>query len=258
MTRVAGVIGWPLGYTASPALHNAAYRALGIDATYVAFPVARERLGEALAGVRALGFLGVNVTVPYKEAVVPLCDELEPAVRSLSAANTLVVRDGRLAAHNTDVPGFRAALAEAGVASARAVVLGGGGAARAVVAALAGTSVAVVARSSANPGARAWDDATFRDLLPGADLLVDATSAGLDDAPYPAPVPLALLPPGAVVASLVYHREPAILAAARARGLRAMDGAGMLVHQAALAFELMTGKEAPLGVMWTAMRAYRS
>ncbi|HKA90389.1 MAG TPA: shikimate dehydrogenase [Haliangiales bacterium] len=255
MPRIAGVLGWPLTYTKSPALHNAAYRALGIDAVYVAFPVPDEKLADALHGARALGLMGLNVTVPYKEAVVPFCDELHPTVRKLAAANTLVLAGGKVTAFNTDVDGFQLALAGAGVRARRAVVLGAGGAARAAIAALdgAGTRVSVVARIPSLPGSWSWTEAAFHEVLPAADLLVDATSAGLDDAPYPAPVPLALLRSDAVVASLIYHREPALLRAARERGLRTLDGAGMLVHQAALSFTLMTGKEAPLDVMWTAM-----
>jgi shikimate dehydrogenase len=252
--RIAGVIGWPLAYTRSPDLHNAAYRALGIEAAYAAFPVPAGKVGDALRGARALGLMGLNVTVPHKEAVVALCDEADPMVRKLAAANTLVLADGKLRAHNTDVEGFRRALAGAGVQTQRAVVLGSGGAARAVVAALEGIHVSVVARTPSLPGSRRWNALAFDDVLPEADLLVDATAAGLDDAAYPAQVPLSLLPSDAVVASLVYHREPALLREARERGLRTLDGAGMLVHQAALAFALMTGKEAPLDVMWKVMK----
>ncbi len=255
MPRIAGVIGWPLTYTKSPALHNAAYRALGLDAVYAAFPVPDERLVDALHGVRALGFMGLNVTVPYKETVVPFCDEIDPTVRKLAAANTLVLGGGRVRGFNTDVEGFRQALAGAGVRAKRAAVLGAGGAARAVIEALegAGVHVSVVARMPSLPGSWAWTEPAFHEVLPAADLLVDATSAGLDDTPYPTPVPLSLLRSDAVVASLVYHRESALLRAARERGLRTVDGGGMLVHQAALSFALMTGKEAPLDVMWKAM-----
>ena len=257
MPRIAGVIGWPLTYTRSPDLHNAAYRALGIDATYAPFPVPEERLSDALNGVRALGFMGLNVTVPHKSAVLAFCEGMDIMTRRLHAANTLVYRDGQLLAHNTDVEGFRRALADAGVDAARAVVLGSGGAARAVAEALRHISVTVVARLPSLPGSQSWTAPQLAELLPGAELLVDATSAGLTDAPYPVPVPLELLPREATVCSLIYHREPALLREARERGLRTLDGAGMLVHQAALAFELMTGKEAPLEVMRQAMKASR-
>jgi shikimate dehydrogenase len=218
-------------------MHNAAYQALGIDAVYVPLAVAPENLRDAVAGVRALGFMGVNVTVPHKQAVVPLCEKLDESAAAVGAVNTIVDGIG----YNTDVDGFRASLDRA---YTRAVVLGAGGAARAVVAALAPTPVTTIARSIGN-----WTEEHLLLALEGADLLVDATSAGLDDAAFPVPIPLAVLAKDALVCSLIYHREPALLQEARAQGLRTLDGLPMLVHQAARAFELMTGRPAPLEVM---------
>jgi shikimate dehydrogenase len=272
VTRLAGVLGWPLEHTRSPALHNAAYAAAGVDAVYVALPVPPERLAAAVAGLAALGFLGANVTVPHKAAALALCDRLDPVARRAGAVNTLVVEaGGALAGHNTDVAGFRDALDEAapGLAAAGgpAVVLGAGGAARAVLLALAdgGMTVRAVARQPERAeglrrlGAAVlpWTGRGLAEALAGAALLVDATSAALDpagEAALPAPVPLERLAAGAVVASLVYHREPALLAAARARGFAVLDGGPMLVHQAARAFTLMTGAPAPLAAMRAALR----
>lgn len=259
--KVAAVLGWPVTHSRSPALHNAAYRALGIDAVYVPLAVAPGTLGAALGGVRALGFLGVNVTVPHKEEARRLCDEVDALATEVGAVNTVVVRDGRLLGANTDVAGFARALAEAGGASGPVVILGAGGSARAVAAAVRaeGGEPRVVARRPERArdlgAAFPWTAAGLAEALEGAGLVVDTTPTGLSsqegvgEASHPAPVPLEALDSHAIVASLVYHREPALLARARARGLRTMDGAGMLVHQAALAFTLMTGREAPLEIM---------
>jgi len=262
--RVAAVLGHPVEHSRSPAIHNAAYAALGIDAVYVALDVEPARFPAALEGIVALGFMGVNVTVPHKEAALRGCDEVDEVARTVGAVNTIVVDGGRRRGWNTDVHGFRRSVEEMGAAPRNAVVLGSGGAARAVVVALAqlGATTRVIAR---DPGrarpllgigasdAAPWTDEALARACAGADLVVDTTSVGLRDDPTPAPVPLDRLPDGALVASLVYHREPALLAAARARGLRTMDGAGMLLHQAARAFELMTGRQAPLEVMRAAL-----
>ena len=236
---------------------------------YVAIPTPPERLGECLAAVRALGFLGVNVTVPHKEKVLPFCDTLAGPAERVGAVNTIVVgRDGRLVGYNTDVAGFSAALGEAGVPpTGRAVVLGAGGAARAVLVALGerGISPFVVARNARSAeqlktlGAvevLPWTAAALAKAFAGATLVVDATSAGLDaagEAALPAPLPIELLDSAALVCSLLYHREPGWLAAARSRGLRTKDGVSMLVHQAAAAFTLMTGRPAPLAAMRAVM-----
>jgi shikimate dehydrogenase len=209
------------------------------------------------------------VTVPHKQAVAACCDRLAPSAAAVGAVNCLEIAGRVVIGHNTDAAGFVDGLRAAApppAAGQRAVVLGAGGAARAVVAGLAGcgASVEIVARS---PGRAAWAAVPVRGwdelaaALAGCDLLVDCTSAELAGAAcpptWPESVPLERLPATATVASLIYHREPALLAAARARGLRAVDGAGMLVHQAARAFSLWTGRPAPVEVMWAALRRAR-
>jgi shikimate dehydrogenase len=267
-TRFAAVLGHPVEHSRSPALHNAAYRALGIDAVYVALDVAPQRLVAALDGVVALGMLGVNVTVPHKAAALAWCEEIDDVARLVGAVNTVVVDAGVRRGWNTDVHGYRRSLEEMlPRPPEHAVVLGAGGAARAVVVALGqlGAATRVIARDpergrvllglGANDVAP-WTAAALERALANADLVVDTTTLGLSaesEQAIPAPVPLAALPAHAVVSSLVYHREPALLAAARARGLRVLDGSGMLVHQAARAFTLMTGREAPLEVMRAAL-----
>jgi shikimate dehydrogenase len=265
-TRVAAVIGWPVEHSRSPALHNAAFAASGIDGVYTAAAVEPGALEAAVTGMRALGYLGASVTVPHKEAVVALCDRLVGPAARLEAVNCLVFGEDGVIGHNTDAGGYTDALAEAGVAvqGARAVLLGSGGAARAVAAGLedAGSArVTVIARTPSKAtwtDARPWTAESLETAMDGCDLLVDCTSAALAPATerdLPAPIPLDRLPPGATVSSLVYHRTPALLADAEARGLRTIDGAGMLVHQGARAFTLWTGSEAPIEAMWAALRS---
>lgn len=264
-TRVGAVIGWPVEHSRSPALHNAAFAAAGIDAVFVALPVAPGDVAEAVRGMASLAFLGASVTVPHKQAVIDACDRLDPSAEAVGAVNCLCFDDGAVIGHNTDAGGFVDALAEVATgdpAGRRAVLLGGGGAARAVAAGLrgAGAEIAVIARAPERVGwieAAPWTPATLDEMLPDCDILVDCTSAGLSadgERRLPAPIPVDSLPQAAIVATLVYHRETALLAAARSRGLTCVDGAGMLVHQGARAFALWTGQTAPVDAMWRAMR----
>jgi shikimate dehydrogenase len=256
-TRVGAVLGWPVAHSASPALHNAAFRALAIDAVFVALPVEPPALPAAVRGLVALGMLGASVTIPHKQAVLALCDDIDGGAERVGAVNCLVLDGGRVIGHNTDAPGFTDALrGELGIdgRGARALLLGAGGAARAVAVALAdaGADVDVVARSPvAWCEARPWTAESLAALLPACDLLVDCTPVGLGrDAALPAPLPIERLPDTAACCALSYGAPGSpLLAAARARGLATMDGAAMLVHQGAHAFTLWTGRPAPLAVM---------
>lgn len=270
-TRVGAVIGAPVEHSLSPALHNAAFAASGVDAVFVAWHVSPAELDAAVAGLRALGHLGVSVTVPHKRAIVRLCDDLAAPADTIGAVNCLAFeRRGarvRIVGHNTDAGGFADSLErDAGFDAhgCRAVLLGAGGAARAVHAGLSDRGAARVHVVARRPGAvdwiaaRPWTSESLAELCGACDLLVDCTPLALSaegEARAPAPVPVERLPGHALVASLVYHRRPALLAAASARGLRTLDGAGMLVHQGARAFALWTGREPPVEVMWAAMRA---
>ncbi len=264
-TRVAAVIGDPVRHSRSPAIHNAAYGALGLDWVYVAFGVPAGRGGDAVAAVRTLGLGGMNVTMPHTGDAAAACDTLAGDAARLGVVNTVVpVPDGRLEGWNTDGDGLLGALAEAQVepAGRRALVLGAGGAARAVVVALARAGAAVgVAARRAGPAAEAAALAPGTVTIPWSeplpvgdwDLVVNATPLGMGGRPGPV---LAGLSSAHAVVDLVY--EPVVtplLQAAAAAGAQAVDGLGMLVHQAARAFELMTGHPAPLPVMHTAARA---
>jgi shikimate dehydrogenase len=266
-TRAAGVIGSPIRHSLSPAIFNAAFGAAGLDWAYLAFDVPEGAAGLALGGMRALGIDGLSVTMPHKAAVLDGLDRVSEDAEVLGAVNCITRRGALLHGDNTDGVGFIDALRlDEGleVDGARCAVVGAGGAGRAVVRALAGagaTSVAVVNRS-ADPAARAADLAgpagrvgTVADLE-GADLVINATPLGMGvvvttaGAPEPLPFDVTRLGTGQVVVDLVYH--PAVtplLAAARAGGLRTVNGLGMLIHQAAHAFRLWTGEDPPLEAM---------
>lgn len=266
-TRLYGIIGHPLGHTLSPALHNAAFAAAGLDAVYLALPVEPGTLADAISGVRALRIAGLNVTVPHKVAVRGLVDDLTTEARAAGAVNTLLWRGERLVGHNTDIAGYDAMLRVAGL-GAEAMVLGAGGSARAVAYALmrAGMRVTVAARNLeqaqalattlADPDAaplRAVDLARAQGLFPAIDLVVNCTPVGMIPAAEASPLgaeALSRLPAHAVVHDLVYRPlETRLLALARAQGLRTVDGGVMLVAQAAAAFAAWTGLEPPETLM---------
>jgi shikimate dehydrogenase len=265
-TRLAAVIGDPVRHSLSPALHNAAFDALGLDWVYVALPVPAGRAAEALVGMRALGIEGLSVTMPHKDDVAAAVDALSPSAAALGTVNCVARDGGRLVGHSTDGDGFVDSLRrDAGVdpAGMRVVVLGAGGAARSVVVALAAAGVAEVrvVNRSAGAGERAAALAGDRGALGApvdvaeADLVVNATPLGMGtDGRLPCDP--ALLHAGQVVADLVYHplRTP-LLEAAVAAGARAVDGLGMLVHQAARQLAIWTGAEPPVAAMRAAALA---
>ena len=250
-TKLAAVIGSPVRHSLSPVIHNAAFSAGALDWIYTAFEVAPGKAAEALAAMRVLGISGLSVTMPHKDDVAAAVDVLDPAATALRTANTVVLQDdGRLAGYSTDGAGFVASLREAGVESSgmTVAVLGAGGAARSVIDALARVGVdqiVVINRSAARAEAAAQLSAgrgRVGDVadIAHVDLVVNATSVGMgsDEAPFD----LALLRSTQVVADLVYHPiETALLRAARRCGATAVDGLGMLVHQAVLQQQLWTG-----------------
>lgn len=264
-----GLIGWPVEHSVSPAMHNAAFEALGLPWRYTLIPTAPDRLEQEVANLRGGGFRGVNVTVPHKQSVMPYLDEITEAARAIGAVNTIVVEGGRLIGHNTDADGFWRALREAGYepAGKRALVLGAGGAARAVVYALGrgGSRVSIWNRTAARASSLTLDMqrvnvipsvvARLSDLEPGnVDLLVNTTPIGMwpqeDASPWPSTLPI---PAHWTVFDLIYNPvETRLLARAAAAGARAIGGLAMLVHQGALAFELWTGQSPPTDVMMAA------
>lgn len=258
-TTVAAVIGDPVAHSLSPAVHNAAFAAVGLDWVYVALPTPAGSASVALGAMRTFGLGGLSVTMPLKAEVAGIVDHLDPLAASLGAVNCVVGDGPRLVGHNTDASGFAAWLTATGhpLEGARVVVVGAGGAGRAVVAgALAGGagSVVVVNRSNdAAAAAVALDPSrcSVGDMaaVATAEVVVNATSVGMTGQPG-CPIPADLLRPAQVVADLVYDPvETELVRTAREVGAVALDGVGMLVHQAADAFRLWTGVEPPLAVM---------
>jgi shikimate dehydrogenase len=261
-TKKTGVIGWPVEGSLSPAIHNAAFAALGLDWVYLPLPVPPGEVADALGGLPALGFVGANVTMPHKTEVAALIDNLSEDAARLQAVNTIAVEASGLAGHNTDAPGFDRFLRfDAGFdpRDRTALLFGAGGAARACALALARAGLATVvvaARSEGQVDAlrAALDgfETAVREVAfdgageVGMDLVVNATPVGAAGEELPLP-PLGA---GSTVVDLLYR--PALtplLARAKAAGAAAFGGLGLLVRQAALSFELWTDLAAPLPVM---------
>ncbi len=268
-TALYGVIGHPVAHSRSPEMQNAAIAQLGIDAVYVALPVVPERLGDAVAGAHALGFLGLNVTVPHKQGVVASCATLDTVAREVGAVNTLRRAPSGWEGFNTDAPAALALLEAAGVRrGARALLVGAGGAARAAAWALvrAGADLRIAARRAQSAHALAEDigPATpegvaiphavpFAELLAesgAADVVVNGTSVGLPG--HEASLPELRLRSGQVVVDFVYG-DTDLARRAREAGARLVTGEQILVRQGALALTLWTGRPAPEAVMAAAL-----
>jgi shikimate dehydrogenase len=258
---LAGVIGDPVGHSLSPRIHTHWLRTLKIDGAYVPLPVPRELFSTAIRGLQAAGFAGLNVTVPHKEAAFAIADRLDEAARAAGAVNLLLFHNGAIEGRNTDVAGLAASLTESlgvgGLKSKTAVVLGAGGAARAALLALAGLGISEVRLVARNESRRdalvrslgnsiaskvrvfAWSD--WPGVASESSLLVNATSAGMQGSSA-LDLSLEPLPREAVVCDIVYNPlETELLRDAHERGHRTIDGLGMLMHQAAPAFEALFG-----------------
>lgn len=267
-TRLAGVIGWPVAGSLSPVIHNAAFAAVDLDWAYVPLAVPPGRVAEAVAGLRALGFAGANVTMPHKTEVAHVVDRLSDDARLLDAVNTISVGPDLVDGANTDAPGFERFLRlDAGfdAAGRRGLVFGAGGAARACALALGRAGVAELVVAIREPERGIALTRLAREIpvevrvVPIADaasqrvdLVVNATPLGRTGETLPHPP----LRAGMVVVDLLYR--PAVtplMAAAREAGAGAFGGLGLLLHQAALSFELWTGQEPPMPVMSAAALA---
>lgn len=272
MSTKLGIIGLPIRHSISPVFQQAALDYCGIDATYRAWEVAPEAVGPFLQGLREPDVLGINVTVPHKERVIPYLDEVDDWATEAGAVNTIVNRGGRLSGHNTDGYGFLRALQEEGAFSPRGrqvLVLGAGGAARGVVLALiregvGGLTIAnrTVVRAQRLAELARKDGITCQAIpLVGddlaraaaqAELIVNCTTIGMSHGPdeQGTPLPTQQIPPAALVYDLVYNplETPLLRSAARA-GARVLGGISMLVYQGAASFEMWTGQPAPVAVM---------
>ena len=269
-TQFCGVIGNPVEHSLSPAIHNAAFQKLGLNFVYLAFRV--EAIGDAIKGLRALGnFRGASVTIPHKVAAVSFLDAVEPTARHIGAINTIVAEGGSLTGYNTDATGALRALRESAVAlkGQHVVMLGSGGAARAIAFALGTeggidrlsllgidererTALAQDLQSKTGLAAQAapLDEATLRQVLPEAQVLIHCTPMGMSPNVQGTSVPAPLLHAGLTVMDIVYNpRETRLLREAKAAGCRTIPGLEMFLHQAAAQFELWTNQAAPTDVM---------
>jgi len=265
-----GLFGNPVGHSLSPLMQNSAISMLGLPYIYLPFKIDPTQLKDAVAAIRALGMGGVNVTIPFKEAVIPFLDELSPSARACGAVNLIQNQSGRLIGFNTDGEGFIRSLAEASITPrGRVVLIGAGGAARALAWALTkfpveqivfldidevrAQKLAATMRQEAHcvSQAKLMCEDTFREVSAAADFIINCSSVGMfpktDDCPVDS---LDQVRDEAVVCDLVYNPlQTRFLQMAAARGLKTIGGLSMLVHQGALALEILTGSEAPVAHM---------
>lgn len=271
-TAIYGIFGHPVKHTFSPGMHNAAFKKLGLDACYVPFSVSPEALGDATGAVRALGLRGLNITVPHKEKVVPFLDALSEEARLIGAVNTIEVEDDRLIGHNTDGRGFLRSLnndARFNPKGKRFLFIGSGGAARAVGFSLALAGAARIQfldidRQKADALAGDIRSKTGADVVSlseeilaasarEADCIINATPLGLKRSD-PLPLPKDHILKRHLVCDLVYNPpETPLLKAAKAAGAKRLPGLGMLLYQGVIAFEIWTGRKAPVQTMKTAL-----
>ena len=268
-TKSCGIIGDPIEHTMSPVMHNAAFKKLGLDYVYLAFPVKPEELGRAVDGIRALNIRGLSITIPHKVAVSPFLDELDTLADKIGAINTIVNSNGVLKGYNTDAGGFLQALIERGIEpkGKKVVILGAGGASRAISFILAerGASLVILNRTWSKAEACAdriseifQSEATALKLnrenlataLSQADILVNATSVGMSPNVNQTPVSANLLKAGLIVFDIVYNPiKTRFQTEAELAGATVIGGLDMLIWQGALAFEKWTGLKAPLELM---------
>ena len=276
--KYLGIIGCPLGHSLSPFFQQAALDHLGLDIRYEAWETSPDRLAERVDRLRAPDHLGANVTIPHKEAVIPFLNELDNPARRTGAVNTIANRQGRLYGYNTDVAGFLRALREDAGFDPRGrdvLVLGAGGAARAVAAALLDSTAASLTITDIDPDRAAslvrdlgGQGQTVLRIVPPASadlaaaasacqLLVNCTPIGMrhNPAENDTPIPPEIIQPGVLTFDIVYNPpETVLMAAARQRGAHVLGGLSMLIYQGAASFQIWTGREAPVDVMFAAAR----
>jgi shikimate dehydrogenase len=255
-SSVFGILGRPVAHSLSPAMHNAAFHSLGLNAVYVPFAV--QNLDQAVQGLRGLNLGGVSVTIPFKEEIIPLLDEVDDRALRIGAVNTVVNREGRLWGTNTDWEGALAALQDqTGLAGQHVLVLGAGGAGRAIVYAVrqAGGEVAVADVDETRAKTLAQEfGASFLPLIEAAQgpatILINASPVGMTPQEDTIPLPPDNLKHFQVVMDIVYKPlQTRLLREAAAQGSRTIDGLQMLVYQGARQFELFTGRPAPVEIM---------
>ena len=274
-TRLAAVVASPIKHSISPFIHNRAFEATHTNGVYLAWEVKGTDLAETVANIRRYQMFGINLSMPYKEQVIPYLDQLSEEARLIGAVNTVVNREGTLIGYNTDGKGFFKSLPSFKISGKRMVLLGAGGAAKAILAQaiLDGVSqVSVFVRSASIEKTRPYlekiqnatgfrvdlfaleDVQDLQDSITKADLLVNATSVGMDEVSLPNPTSI-VLPEKLLVADVIYQPfETPFLKWARNQGNQSINGLGMLLYQAAEAFELWTGKEMPTDQIWESLK----
>ena len=274
-TRLAAVVANPIKHSISPFIHNSAFEATGINGVYLAWEVGATDLAETVANIRRYQMYGINLSMPYKEQVIPYLDQLSEEACLIGAVNTVVNREGTLIGYNTDGKGFFKSLPSFKISRKKLVLLGAGGAAKAILAQaiLDGVSqISVFVRSSSMGKTRPYlekiqnatefrvdlfaleDIQELQDSITKADLLVNATSVGMDGSSQPIPTSI-VLPEKLLVADVIYQPfETPFLKWARNQGNQSINGLGMLLYQAAEAFELWTGKEMPTDQIWESLK----
>lgn len=268
-TRLVGVMGDPIEHSISPAMHNMAFDAMGLDYVYVPFNVKKADLAKAVQAVKALNIRGLNVTIPHKVEIIPLLDDIDSLAKEIGAVNVLVNSNGLLKGYNTDAEGFLHVLLEHGVEpeGKNVVILGAGGAARAIAFTLAGrgANLIMLNRTPANAAKCAadvsnatgqtvevltLDEKNLTDAMDRGHILVNTTSVGMFPDKNDALVSSNLIRPHFIVADIVYNPyKTRLLAEAERAGAMTINGLEMLIWQGALAFEKWTGEKAPLTVM---------
>ena len=274
-TRLAAVVANPIKHSISPFIHNSAFQATETNGVYLAWEVKATDLSETVANIRRYRMFGINLSMPYKEQVIPYLDQLSEEARLIGAVNTVVNQEGTLIGYNTDGKGFFKSLPSFKISRKKLVLLGGGGAAKAILAQaiLDGVSqISVFVRSSSMGKTRPYlekiqnatefrvdlfaleDIQELQDSITKADLLVNATSVGMDGSSQPIPTSI-VLPEKLLVADVIYQPfETPFLKWARNQGNQSINGLGMLLYQAAEAFELWTGKEMPTDQIWELLK----
>ena len=274
-TRLAAVVANPIKHSISPFIHNSAFEATNTNGVYLAWEVGATDLAETVANIRRYQMYGINLSMPYKEQVIPYLNQLSEEARLIGAVNTVVNREGTLIGYNTDGKGFFKSLPSFKISRKRLVLLGAGGAAKAILAQaiLDGVSqISVFVRSSSMEKTRPYlekiqnatgfrvdlfaleDIQELQDSITQADLLVNATSVGMDGSSQPIPTSI-VLPEKLLVADVIYQPfETPFLKWARNQGNQSINGLGMLLYQAAEAFELWTGKEMPTDQIWELLK----
>ena len=270
-TKILGIFGYPVSQSISPAMHNAVIKALGLDTVYLPFEVKPANLKEAIKGIKSLGIIGVNITIPHKEAAIRFLDNISEEARHIGAVNTIVNKDGRLIGHNTDGYGYITSLKEEcnfNPKGKNIAILGAGGAARGILVALSvkkPKTIVIANRTLARaislikafkgkfPETKFKAVDLNKDILKKyfkeIELLVNTTSVGMKKNET-VEIPLELLPKTAVVSDIVYNPlETLLLKKAKKLGLTTHSGLGMLVHQGVKSFKLWTGMDAPIEVM---------